>query len=48
MTFDAKDRGDATGPTNGYMFVTHNPGCGWVGNAGQDKFFSAQKPLPPV
>jgi len=28
------------------MCVTHNPGCGWIGNSGEDKFFSGAKQLP--
>src|SRR5258706_6174674 len=44
--FDPGDSGDHFNEQNGYMCVVHNPGCGWIGNSGLDKFFSVRKPLP--
>jgi len=40
------DSGDGYVAQGGYLCVTHNPGCGWIGNSGTDQFFSAAKPLP--
>ncbi len=39
---------DGYNPQNGFLCVSHNPGCGWVGNNGTDKFFTSDKPLPPL
>ena len=46
IQFDKKDAGDGYTPTNGFMCVVHNPGCGIKGNDGEDKFFTPDKPLP--
>ena len=41
------DRDDVCSASNGFLLVTHNPGCGVVGNDGSDRFFiSANKSLP--
>jgi hypothetical protein len=41
-----KDSRDGTGSApNGYQCISHDPGCGWWGNDGTDKFFGS-KPLP--
>jgi hypothetical protein len=42
------DNGDNYVAENGYLCVTHTPGCGWWGNSGTDEFFSPDKPLPPL
>jgi hypothetical protein len=47
FAFDPKDPQDSFAAERGYMCVTHNPGCGWVGNKGKDRFFSGIKQLPP-
>lgn len=48
LQIDMPDSGDGFRTQNGFLLVTHNPGCGTVGNDGRDKFFDAAgKPLPP-
>jgi len=39
------DKDDNASANNGYLCVLHDPGCGWWGNDGKDKYF-AQKQLP--
>jgi hypothetical protein len=39
------DSGDSASGNNGYQCVRHDPGCGWWGNSGKDKYFN-QKALP--
>jgi len=39
------DSRDQTTDNNGYLYVMHDPGCGWWGNDGKDMFFD-QKALP--
>jgi hypothetical protein len=48
INFSKPDAGDSYSENNGYLCVTHNPGCGWWGNNGSDKFFNADVPLPPL
>ena len=48
FTLDKGDSKDSFNAQNGFLCVTHNPGCGWVGNNGNDKFFTPDKPLPPL
>ena len=40
------DSGDHSTAASGFQCVTHNPGCGWKGNNGDDTFFVV-KALPP-
>jgi hypothetical protein len=40
------DPHDSFSDVNGYLLVTHDPGCGVVGNDGTDQFFT-DKSLPP-
>ena len=46
ISLDKKDQGDGFSASDGFLCVVHNPGCGWVGNSGNDKFFGPSKPLP--
>ncbi len=47
MHLDRPDSGDGASAYNGVLFVTHNPGCGIVGNDGLDRYFDlAGKSLP--
>jgi hypothetical protein len=39
------DSGDSATSNNGYQCLRHDPGCGWWGNSGTDKYFS-QNALP--
>jgi hypothetical protein len=39
------DSRDQSTDNNGYVYVMHDPGCGWWGNDGKDMFFD-QKALP--
>jgi hypothetical protein len=48
FTLDKGDPKDGSNAQNGYLCVNHNPGCGWWGNDGSDKFFTPDKPLPPL
>jgi hypothetical protein len=47
LEFDKGDSKDGFSAQNGFLCVTHNPGCGISGNNGTDKFFGSNKPLPP-
>ena len=47
IDFSRGDDKDAFYAQNGYLCVIHNPGCGWWGNNGTDKFFAGIKALPP-
>jgi hypothetical protein len=40
------DSNDGSVAPSGYQCVVHDPGCGWWGNAGSDKYFNT-KSLPP-
>jgi hypothetical protein len=44
---DRKDSKDGVSSQNGYLCVVHDPGCGIVGNDGEDTFFFSQQ-LPPL
>ena len=46
ISLSKPDPHDSYSDANGYLLVTHDPGCGIVGNDGTDKFF-VNKPLPP-
>jgi hypothetical protein len=48
FTLDKGDSKDGSSSQSGVLCVTHNPGCGWVGNNGSDKFFTPDKPLPAL
>lgn len=45
FTLSKPDPHDSYSDASGYLVVRHDPGCGWVGNDGTDKFF-VNKPLP--
>jgi len=45
LDFAKKDKNDFYVGQNGYLCVTHNPGCGWWGNSGKDIFFGPNTPL---
>ncbi|HET9825640.1 MAG TPA: hypothetical protein VFP87_09900 [Chitinophagaceae bacterium] len=50
LTFAKEDSKDAYSAQNGFLCVTHNPGCNWFlssGNSSTDKFFDNSHPLPP-
>jgi hypothetical protein len=44
---DRKDVKDGVSSQNGFLCVVHDPGCGAVGNDGEDTFFFSQQ-LPPL
>jgi Repeat of unknown function (DUF5648) len=46
LDLDRQDTKDSVAADRGYACVVHNPGCGWVGNAGSDRFFAGVKQLP--
>ncbi len=49
LTFSRGDSKDSYQAQNGFLCVTHNPGCSWflsIGNNGTDKFFDDKHPLP--
>lgn len=50
ISFDKQDGGDTIKAENGWLCVTHNPGCNsWIfssGNNGLDVFFDDAHPLP--
>ncbi len=48
LKFSKGDPADTYSESNGYLCVSHNPGCGWWGNNGKDKFFNPDVPLPPL
>jgi hypothetical protein len=48
LKFSKGDPSDTYSETDGYLCVSHNPGCGWWGNNGKDKFFNQDIPLPPL
>ena len=41
-----KDSQDTSNTNSEWLYVFHNPGCGWWGNSATDKFFNT-KSLPP-
>jgi len=50
ISFARKDSKDSYTAQNGFLCVTHNPGCSWFlssGNSGTDRFFDNNHPLPP-
>jgi hypothetical protein len=51
LTFVKGDPSDSYAANDGYLCVTHNPGCGsWIfstGNDGVDKYFDSKHDLPP-
>ena len=48
ISFAKKDGLDGYSSVNGFLHVTHNPGCGISGNSGNDNFFDDSHPLPPL
>lgn len=46
LDFDKQDSRDGYVAKNGFLCVQHDPGCGWWGNNGSDKFFGTGKVLP--
>ncbi|MGC4038676.1 MAG: VCBS repeat-containing protein [Chitinophagaceae bacterium] len=48
LKFQKGDPQDWYGGQNGFLLVSHNPGCGIVGNDGADKFFGAAGKVLPA
>ena len=46
MQFAQGDPQDKYRAEDGFLHVSHNPGCGWTGNNGNDTFFTPQLHLP--
>ncbi len=46
LEFAQEDPQDHYKANAGFLYVTHNPGCGVSGNNGDDKFFTPQHDLP--